>query len=206
MHLACAAGHGRTVALLARAAGTGSSSPSSPGLRAARAPTKKVPDMTDVAGCDDTPDTNIFTVHAAGQLHWPTHDGATPAYLAAAGGHVAALQALVEAGADLRAGAGLLPEAELERCIRLGGSSLGGTEMARGSADALPTPNWRGQSALHRSAGRGQLEAVRLLLSATFRPLVDVDARLPAQHSLPPSAAGRGEDVRRRQGDEHGGD
>ena len=75
----------------------------------------------------------------------------------------------------------------------------GGSAAAdSGTMPAAATQNWRGQSALHRCAGRGQTTAVRLLLSNAFKSHVNIDARLPARHALAPTGLSRAESAREK--------
>jgi ankyrin repeat protein len=151
-----------------------------PAMRDLLLPYFPEPDIFDAASLGDTARMQQLFAQDPSLLAAYSGDGWTPLHLAAAFGGAAAVEWLLEHGADLHARShNTLANQPLHACVAMGGGPDALRALLKSGADGNATQQG-GVTALHLAAANNEEEAVRLLLEfGASKTLSSANGRLP---------------------------
>lgn len=151
-----------------------------PAMRDLLLPYFPEPDIFDAAILGDTARMEQIFAQDPSLLAAYSGDGWTPLHLAAAFGGVAAVQWLLDHGADVHARShNSMANQPLHACVAMGGGPDALRALLKGGASVNATQK-DGVTALHLAAANNEEEAVRLLLEfGASKTLRSANGRLP---------------------------
>jgi ankyrin repeat protein len=155
-----------------------------PAMRDLLLPYFPQPDIFDAACLGDTARMEQLFAQDPSLLAAYSSDGWTPLHLAAAFGGAAAVQWLIDHGADVHARSrNSMANQPLHACVAMGGGLDALRALLKGGANVNATQK-NGVTALHLAAANGDTEAVRLLLEfGALKTLHSENGRLPADEA-----------------------